>query len=85
MSFLKKNVIALLNVSIKLKEENMIPSFMNCANVTTVPKRCCRLKLENQRGIFCVSVKRYIIMRLIYNEKHSEINENMSDRQMGGR
>ena len=40
---------------------------------------------ENERGIFRVSVIRYILMRTIYNEKYPVIDRNMSDCQMGGR
>ena len=58
---------------------------MNYANITTVPKKGSRLRLENERGIFRVSVVRYILMRLIYNQKYPIIDRNMSDCQMGGR
>ena len=53
--------------------------------MTTVPKKGSRLLLENERGIFRVSILRFILMRLIYNDKYPEIDENMSDCQMGGR
>ena len=69
----------------RLKEEQIIPIFMNYANVTTVPKKGSKLLLENERGIFRVSVLRSILMRLIYNEKYEEIDKNMSDCQMGAR
>ena len=59
--------------------------FMNYANITTVPKKGSKIRLENERGIFRVAVVRYILMRLIYNEKYQIIDENMSDCQMGGR
>ena len=58
---------------------------MNQANVTSVPKKGSPLILENQRGIFRVSVLRSILMRLMYNENYPEIDSNMSDCQMGGR
>ena len=69
----------------RLKSEQIIAQFMNDANVTTIPKRGSRLLLENERGIFRVSILRFILMRLIYNDKYPEIDENMSDCQMGGR
>ena len=69
----------------KIKEEQIIPLFMNKANITTVPKRGSRLLLENERGIFRVPVLRSILMRLIYNEKSELINNNMSEYQMGAR
>ena len=87
----KKNVIgddlklSLLKMFNRIKVEQAIPVFMDFANITTVPKRGSSLLLENERGIFRVSVLRYILMRLIYNDKYPVIDANMSDCQMGGR
>ena len=87
----KKNVIgtdlkqSLLLMYNKLKEKRLIHTFMNYANITTVAKKGSRLRLENKRGIFRVSVLRYILMRLIYNQKYPIIDRNMSDCQRGGR
>ena len=79
---LKNSMLMMFN---RIKEEKLIPKFLNKTNVTTVPKKGSRLKLENERGIFRVSVLRNILMRLIYNQKYPEIDSNMSDCQMGGR
>ena len=79
---LKCSLLMMLN---NLRQQQLIPIFMNYANITTVPKKGSFLLLENERGIFRVAVFRYILMRLIYNEKYLEINSNMSDCQMGGR
>ena len=58
---------------------------MNYANVTIVPKSGSRLEPKNERGIFRVEIIRSILMRLIYNSKYYNIDENMSDCQMGAR
>ena len=79
---LKKSLLLMFN---RIKEEQLIPLFMNYANITTVPKKGSKLLLENERGIFRVSVLRSILMRMIYNEKYDEIDSKMSDCQMGGR
>ena len=79
---LKKSLLLMFN---RLKEEQLIPIFMNYANITTVPKKGSKLLLENERGIFRVPVLRSILMRLIYNEKYEEIDNKMSDCQMGAR
>ena len=79
---LKKSLLVLCN---KLKEKKMIAKFMNIANITTVPKKGSQLLLKNERGIFRVMVLRFILMRLIYNQKYPEIDSKMSDCQMGGR
>ena len=41
--------------------------------------------MENDRGIFLVTTFRSILMKLIYIDKYSIIEENMSDSQIGGR
>ena len=79
---LKMSMLTMFN---KLKKTKTIPKFMNMANITTVPKKGSRLKLENERGIFRVSVIRNILMRLIYNSKYNLIDQNISDCQMGAR
>ena len=68
-----------------LKKENLIPHFMNVANVTTVPKSGSKLEPANERGIFRVEILRSILMRIIYNTKYYDIDENISDCQMGAR
>ena len=79
---LKQSLLLMFN---KLKLNKLIPSFMQFANITTVPKRGSLTLLENERGIFRVDITRSILMRLIYNEKYPVIDSNMSDSQMGGR
>ena len=79
---LKESLLKMFN---KIREEKTIPSFMNTANITTIPKKGSKLKLENERGIFRLSVIRNIFMRLIYNDNYDIIDSNMSDCQMGAR
>ena len=79
---LKESMLIMFN---RLREEKLIPKFLNSPNITTVPKQGSLLNPENERGIFRVSVIRYILMRIIYNEKYPIIDRNMSDCQMGGR
>ena len=79
---LKASLLIMFN---KIKQERLIPVFMNVANITTIPKKGSKLSLENERGIFRLSVLRSILMRLIYNDKYDVIDNNMSDSQMGAR
>ena len=79
---LKESILVMCN---KLKIDQLIPLFMNYANVTTVHKKGSKFLLENERGIFRVAVLRYILMRLIYNDEYPGIDDNMSDCQMGAR
>ena len=55
---------------------------MKFANITTIPKKGSLSNLENERGIFHVDVIRSILMRLVYNDKYSVVDKNMSDCQI---
>ena len=77
--------LSLLKLFNKIKCSGEIPKFMKFANITTIPKKGSLTNLENERGIFRVDVIRSILMRLIYNNKYSVIDKNMSDCQMGSR
>ena len=79
---LKSSLVMMFN---KKKDENIIPSFLKFANITTVPKSGSRLNPEKERGIFRVSVIWSILMRMIYNNNYQIIDNNMSDCQMGAR
>ena len=79
---LKLSLLLMLN---NLKAKQMIPNLMNITNITTVPKQGSLLEPKNERGIFRVSVVRYILMRVIYNMKYPIIDGNISDCQMGAR
>ena len=81
-SNLKDSLLIMFN---NLKLEGLISEFMNFANITTVPKKGPKILLKNERGIFRVSVVRYILMRMVYNSKYPIIDKNISDFQMGGR
>ena len=62
---LKHSFLIMFN---KIKQNQLIPHFMNHTNITTVPKSGSKLLLVNQRGIFRVSTVRSVLMRLVYNE-----------------
>ena len=79
---LRNSLLIMFN---KMKNEQLIPKFMNISNITTVPKSGSKLDLRNERGIFRVSVLRSILMKLIYNSNYQKIDANISDCQMGGR
>ena len=69
--YLKISMLMLLN---KMKTENVIPQFIMKADVTTIYKgKGGKCDLENDRGIFLVTIFRSILMRLIYRDKYSII------------
>ena len=78
--------LSMLNLFNKIKTENYIPDFMRKADVTTIYKgKGEKSDLKNDRGIFIVTVFRSILMKLIYNDKYEEIDDSMSDSQVGAR
>ena len=80
---LKKAILALMNGMKKFLE---IPSFMQLSNITTIYKmKGSQLELENNRGIFILTVFRKIYDKLLYNDKYEDIDSNMSDSNIGGR
>ena len=82
-SNLYQSLLVLVN---EIKNKCHIPEFMQWANITSLYKgKGEKLDLENERGIFIVTVLRSILMRLIYNDKYSVIDRNMSDSNIGAR
>ena len=80
---LKSAVLQLMN-GIKVNFE--FPEFMQLANISTIYKnKGSRFDLENDRGIFILSVLRKIFDKLIYKEKYPGIDSNMSDSNIGAR
>ena len=69
-----------------MKSENSIPEFVRLADVVTIYKgKGEKSSLENDRGIFMVTTFRSILMHLIYEDKYEQIDQSMSDSQVGGR
>ena len=71
---LKRSMLNLFN---KIKADNYIPEFIRKADITTIYKG---------KGENCyLKIFRSILMRLIYIDKYPEIDQSMSDSQVGGR
>ena len=69
-----------------MKLKNLIPDFVRKADVATIYKgKGDKFDLENDRGIFLVTTFRSILMGLVYKDKYSLIDSNMSDSQVGSR
>ena len=79
---LKDSLLVMFN---QLKQEGKIPSFMKRAIISTIPKKGSQFKIQNERGIFIVSIVRAILMKLIYNSKYHIIDKNMSESNIGSR
>ena len=79
--------MSLFHLLSQVKSQLIIPDFMKYANIQTVPKARSKDKydLSNKRGIFIVNVFRSILMKLVYDDEYSTIEDNMSDSNIGAR
>ena len=69
------------------KSKLEIPDMMTNVNVVLIPKhnKSNAHLLENQRGVFLLSVYRSILMKLLLVDKYEDIDLFMSDSNAGGR
>ena len=80
---LKEALLMLFN---GIKDIQDIPPIMTLANITTIFKnKGSKLDLENDRGIFILTVMKKILDRLIYVKKYDDIDRNMTDSNIGAR
>ena len=69
-----------------VKEQLVIPNFLTFTDVTSIYKqKGDRSDLENDRGLFGVSKIRSIIEKLVYQDVYEDIDETMSDSNVGGK
>ena len=77
---------ALLKLFNSIKTEQNLPKFLQFANMTTIwKKKGSRQDLNNDRGIFVVSVMRMILDSLLYQDKYPVLDKNMSCSNIGAR
>ena len=80
---LKLAVLQLMN---GCKLEMVVPTLLQLSNITTMYKnKGSRFDINNERGIFILSVLRKIFDKLIYNDKYEDIDGGMSDSNIGAR
>ena len=78
--------IAILKLMNKIKTEGVLPEQLRLCNISSIWKRKgSRDSFENYRGIFRVTILRSILDRLIYNDEYPNIDENLSDSNVGAR
>ena len=78
--------VGLLNLFNKVKEELFIPEFMNLQNITSIYKsKGSRLDMNNERGIFILTVLKKILDKLIYFDNFDDVDKHMSDSNIGAR
>ena len=70
----------------RAKNEVSIPSPFRATKITSIYKnKGEKCDLKNDRGVHSVTKFRAILDKLLYNDKYSEIDRNMSDCNVGGR
>ena len=78
--------LSLLNMFNTIKKTNEIPDFIRLADISTIYKgKGTKSELINERGIFVVTILRSILMKLIYLDYYSILDNSMSDSQVGAR
>ena len=79
-------LLSLLNIVNRAKSETSIPRLFRLTKITSIYKQKGeKCDLQNDRGVHSVTKFRAIIDKLLYNDKYSEIDRNMSDCNVGGR
>ena len=78
--------IALLSLINGIKANQYVPEFMNLADISSIFKnKGSRMDLKNDRGIFILTVIKKILDKVIYHDKYEDIDQNMSDSNVGAR
>ena len=80
----QQSLLLMLN---KTKETLTIPDMMKVVNVAMIPKpgKQGLHNLENQRGIFLISVFCSVLMKLLLKDEYKKLDSYMTDSNIGGR
>ena len=80
---LKTAVLSIMN---QMAENMTIPEFITFANITSINKsNSLRTDMENQRGIFGLSILKKVLDYILFEEYYKDIDVNMSESNIGGR
>ena len=80
----EKMELAILSLMNSVKEEVLMPYPLALANISSIYKRRgSKNCLENDRGIFSLGVLRQICDKLLYVDLYPELEENMSNSNIG--
>ena len=81
---LRKSLLHMLN---KVKETLEIPECMTNVNIVMLPKpgKNSLHEVQNQRGIFLLSIFRTMVMKMLPKDEYNKIDNFMSDANAGGR
>ena len=80
---LKEALLILIN---GIKKHKLVPGFMTLEDIISLFKnKGSRYNLENDRGIFILTVMKKIVDKMIYTDYYEDINNPMSDSNIGSR
>ena len=69
-----------------MKTQQVFPEPLKLSNISSLYKnKGSRKDFDNYRGIFRVTILRSILDRLIYNDEYPNIDDNLTDSNVGGR
>ena len=78
--------MALVKLYNGIKKNLFMPEYMSLENITSLYKsRGSRMDMNNERGIFILTVLKKILDKLIYFDKFEDIDNHMSDSNIGAR
>ena len=82
-SNLKEGLLKLMN---NIKDQQIFPEQLEACNITSIFKnKGSKQEFDKYRGIFRVPIFRAILERLIYNDEYGEIDNNLTDANVGAR
>ena len=82
-SDLKDSLVMFLN---QVKDKLNLPKLAYLANITSIYKgKNDKKDLDNDRGVFTLTVLRMILDKVIYLEEYETLDKNMSDSNAGAR
>ena len=82
----KDLILGLLDLFNNIKENLLVPDFMNMQNITSIYKsKGSRMDMNNERGIFILTILKKVLDKLIYFDNFDDIDNHMSDSNIGAR
>jgi hypothetical protein len=80
---LKVGILKMMNA---IKKQQEVPNVIKKCNITSIyKKKGSRKDFSNYRGIFRVTILRSILDKLIYNDEYPNIDDNLTDSNVGAR
>ena len=77
---------ALVKLITGIKDTYHFPEYILRENISTIYKnKGSRLDMNNDRGIFLITIFKKVLEKLIYNDKFDNIDQNMSNSNIGAR